>query len=518
MSYCQDLAMYDTVLMYNDEYTRYDYNGYSTFGWAVVRSNGKYGIVNNIGDTVLPFEYSSISYASDGAWRSEYIGGAYVKVKYWTTSQGMIFLEKDDKWGWIDSTANMIVEPQYDWLGHSIFTNEFTSAGHIIYRVDSIGEDHRYGILNRSGEVVVDSLAFLTSKTTCDKYTHMMMDDKHMVVAWDSVAVPWVDGAISPIEDDSTVIGYRLPGDRSAYLADGYRDYDYVYGYTSGMRRVGVDGKYGFVDEDWNIIIPLVYDTYNIYAYRPKSECTSGGTLAQYGGNWDIYDIDGNVIPNCQFDDVLHAYNWDMDCSESNLIVIRSGWNYGMVNMNCEIIIDTICEQMDNSRRVEEDIPLFWSLYEGCIPVKIDGLWGIMDTTGNFVVEPTYHDFGYERAGPDFSDGYSVFSTHGKDFGLIGIDGSIKIPEGKYDVLIDGQGDRYAAKLNGKWGVIDSDENIIMPFEYKKIEVESSLYRIRPYNYPFIYYFSVKTKDGWVKYDHWGGKIDDLEWVELSER
>lgn len=95
--------------------------------------------------------------------------------------------------------------------------------------------------------------------------------------------------------------------------------------------------------------------------------------------------------------------------------------------------------------------------------VRINDKWGVVDLHNNALIE-----FKYEDA-VDSKDNYVVVVQDGK-MGCIGVldKAGVNIPC-KYDMMGHFNEKGYtAACLNGKWGVIDVNDNILATFIYDR--------------------------------------------------
>lgn len=91
--------------------------------------------------------------------------------------------------------------------------------------------------------------------------------------------------------------------------------------------------------------------------------------------------------------------------------------------------------------------------------VQLKGKTGMIDTLGRFVIPADYDNVF------SFSNGYAKVFREGK-FGAVNSKGELVIPT-EYDFLSDfTKGGRADAVKGNKWGVIDTKNKVIFPFEY----------------------------------------------------
>ena len=101
---------------------------------------------------------------------------------------------------------------------------------------------------------------------------------------------------------------------------------------------------------------------------------------------------------------------------------------------------------------------------KGCYAkARLNGKYGIIDQTGNFVVEPTYDDIGGVYYAPNIEE--NVFTAKCGKWGVVNFFGDMIIPFA-YDELGAYQEGCIPARKNNKWGFITLEDKIAIPFEY----------------------------------------------------
>lgn len=155
--------------------------------------------------------------------------------------------------------------------------------------------------------------------------------------------------------------------------------------------------------------------------------------------------------------------------------------------------------------------------------VKQNGKYGIIDRQGKFVITPIYTDFYIpdDQYGVVFQDGSSFSFSSGKQeanifsevdrwypqtyaykvgekFGIrvkgnvnnVRIKGEINIKP-IYDSVLYTSYKYIIVKYNGKYGIIDTAGNTILPFQYTDFANSS---------YDYLYYFALKKDSYWYYY------------------
>jgi hypothetical protein len=101
-------------------------------------------------------------------------------------------------------------------------------------------------------------------------------------------------------------------------------------------------------------------------------------------------------------------------------------------------------------------------MWSGKIWYREGALWGVMNRDQSVFIKPKYHYHGWMKEG-------RTTVGSGKKKGMIDRTGREFIP-----VVYDELGDYFTdgllmAKMNGKWGFIDSLNQVIIPFEYEEV-------------------------------------------------
>ena len=107
-----------------------------------------------------------------------------------------------------------------------------------------------------------------------------------------------------------------------------------------------------------------------------------------------------------------------------------------------------------------------WESYEkqgtGIIKIKLDGKWGWIDSTGNYIIKPLFENPDY--APPTFVQGRARVKLDSK-WGWIDSTGNYIIKPLFDDVQDFVQG-RARVKQDGKWGHVDSSGQVLLDFKY----------------------------------------------------
>lgn len=247
-------------------------------------------------------------------------------------------------------------------------------------------------------------------------------------------------------------------------------------------------GKYGFVDDLGDIVIPAQYDNVGYF----KDGIAPVALNEKYG----FIDITGKTVIPIQFDEILSESSWGINDYEyyrginvhtyfyEGLACVKQNGKYGFIDKTGKTVIpiqfdDTagfvdglaIVRQNDKCGIIDttgkfivpvkfEDINSF---SEGVASVKQNDKYGFIDKTGKIVIP-----IQYEWAG-DFNEGLSVVQQNGK-YGLINKRGQFITPAQFEDFhyFMDGLA---MVKLNGKYGFIDKTGKLVIPAMFDEVDL-----------------------------------------------
>lgn len=109
----------------------------------------------------------------------------------------------------------------------------------------------------------------------------------------------------------------------------------------------------------------------------------------------------------------------------------------------------------------------FWNI-NGLISVEKDNKSGVVNKQGNIVIPIEYDHIGATER--------PIFSVRKEDkWGFIDSVGSVIVPIVYENVGIFGNSNVVGAKLNGKWGLINENDDVILNFNYDKVNQYSDL-------------------------------------------
>jgi hypothetical protein len=250
--------------------------------------------------------------------------------------------------------------------------------------------------------------------------------------------------------------------------------------------KKGDNGKFGFVDDDEQWVVPPQFDAIHEFSDTPY-------TFAKLNGRWGLIDRQGKTILPFEFTRISH-----LDYGEEVLVSVEKNGRYGLAGMmSGKMIADCVYENpifFDESFYTdsnilavvykngkagllkvngEEFVPCLYDkskrpfavMYsEMHFLVRQNGKAGVIEAANGKLVLPCRFDevkFSEDSSGDIFQ-----VKKSGK-YGIYSITGEEKIAP-LYDKPIYFEGDYALVKFKGRFGAINSKGETVVPFVYKK--------------------------------------------------
>lgn len=420
---------------------------FSSQDYAVAMKDGYYGVIDKKGQTVIPFEYHNMLY-----------GGTYEANKY-------IVVTKYRKRGVINLNNEIVIPIEYD----HIF-----QYGPNIFRVRLGG---KYGLINDKGEVVVP-------------------------IVYDSLERMGSDSGIFRLAFENKYGLVNINGKETGLI------YDYIERTCDKLIRVQFGGKWGFINQIFEEVIPAIYERawdfednfalvkedgewYYLFYMSEEEKQKQKEEMKEH--SW-LYKLSTKIFNSFNTYDkisvkeqinnrsllgehsshfvrskngTLYVDDYIASCKESARVPIeidnveyfdddgyaevRKDGKYGLINADGEFVIPCMYDELRRLNNVQH------------AAVRMNGKWGAVDLHNNTLIEFVYDD------AFDSKDNCVAVVKDGK-MGCIGVldKTGVNIPC-KYDMMGHFNEKGYtAACLDGKWGVIDVKDNVLATFIYDR--------------------------------------------------
>ena len=291
-----------------------------------ISKNGKYGIVNNQGQIIVPIEYSDVQVLKEG-YSNEY------KI-----------IDENGKQGIISTSGTIIVNPQYDEIKY-INSNEIYSAK----------IDNKWNLINKKGEVLNNNY---------DDYTYLKGD----------YVIAQKDGKYGIITTNGDV-----------KIEPTYEELKYAF---SVYYIAKLNSKYGIINTDnvSTIAIEYLNMTYweekdIIIADKTETETVIfDSNLTQKLNGIFVFE-DEFIKARINGQDKYYTYKFEEKqtrdiLTKNTLFVTKQDGKYGYVDSQGNLVVKCIYDEAKEQNQF------------GYSAIKQNGLWGSIDKGGKVVLQP----------------------------------------------------------------------------------------------------------------------------------
>ena len=517
------------MIQYNSHIWQNEYELVETFsekyGIYIVRKNNQIGVIRISGDNSLeitvPIEYDEISVLYKNTYlllakvsgkkriikvspKKTVLSDLYDKVGPYLSYLGLIPVSNNYLVGALNKDLKEIIPVQYDILDNCAFNIVEVGSTHRF--VLFMKKEGLWGVYNTSGDIL---LPFEYDDINDGIYRRIAVphNQKNFVILpnqqvygsglipvkkdkkWglvDEVRFKEVVPCIYKSIRQNTANKIELVKERGYDLLlmtkEGpiikststikLEQYSKVGKYEDGFAIVQRDGKFGYIDEDYNEVVPCVFDE--------VSKFLNGKSIVKKEGNFGIIDNNNKEIAPCVYDEILQFHH--------GIAVVRVGKYFGAINETGKIVIpieyfiladisfigptmlvaikDRLCGVIDAKNRIiipfeyDEVFPAF-----GMITVVKNGKKGVFNHKGQLIVPVEYDEIQHP-----FSTSTSINVCQKGKWGVINKKGQI-ICEPKYDE-IDSFGfacGRLAVCRDRKWGFINWNGREVIECKFDKV-------------------------------------------------
>ena len=288
-----------------------------------------------------------------------------------------ISFKKGDKWGCMTLDGKVVIEPQYE-----ISLDFFEGLA-------LIRENGKFGYVNKNNEIVVEP-QYDDAREFHEGCAGVCIKKKTANREFEKWGFINKNGELI-FETECDEIG------------------EY---FSEGFANVCIGGKWGYIDTEGKFAVEPTYDK--------ADKFQDGVALVEIKGYYqDFISREGfgplmtNYNPYIDLKSYYEGLAYVEFCSERDENGMASV-SYGYINEDGESVVD--CDAAG-------------CFSEGLAAVKMNGLWGYMNTDGEIVIEPQY-----EQAG-DFSEGLAIVSFQEEDY-LIDVYGNIVFQTDQYDLVL----------------------------------------------------------------------------------
>ncbi len=256
-----------------------------------------------------------------------YISGRYNDML--ATEGGLIPVRNGEEWGYLSSSGKLITGMIYEEL--TPFSGEYAIA-----KIDGT----YYCINNNFDKWSVDKNSLDGVKPFSEGYARGIIDNQWCFV-----------------NSEMRINDIRV---------------EWIGAYSEGMAGFSDNGKYGFFDTDFDIVIEADYDG---VATNDFEQCfNSGRAFVKDDEGYIMIDEKGEQVGNQTFEEACAFL------SSGSLAAVKQDGKWGFVNTDGEIIIKC---QFSNAKSFSEN---------GLAAVSDGDKWGFINADGNVVIDYIYKD------------------------------------------------------------------------------------------------------------------------------
>ena len=333
--------------------------------------------------------------------------------------------------GYLDITGREVLKPIYSEIGD--FVDGYAIVAKASYYTDYDGHDRKknvYGVVDNSFKEIIPCVfdcieyekelgLFKTDvgyKTTDGRYITELKGKKLLIDAKYKYCEMFHDGCAIVVQIENEKVHYGLINTKSEDILPPI--FQWLKLSDNGLYKFKINGRYGFVDANGNIIIPNRY--HGIGKFEDDLACAhiniANGVRSLYG----YINSKGDEVLPVSYEFIGKRYN------KLSVVLKDKVWGlFDLENHQLKVIPEVayLGPCMENLCKIN-----IGGVYDKNDLKTSGGLWGYVSANGQIVIKPIY-DQVY-----NFSDGMA------------------------------------AVKLNGKWGFINSEGIIVVPCEYDEVE------------------------------------------------
>ncbi len=320
--------------------------------------------------------------------------------------QGLLAVEFNEKYGYIDKNGKYVIEPQFTRAGN------FDNMGLAWVTIGELGKE-KYGYIDTNGKWKInpqydDASSFEKDGLACVKYNglygYINNQGNWIINPQFEDAYTFSDNGLACVQLNGK---YGFINSKGKYEI--YPTFDLAHSFSNGAAAVHYNDKWGYIDTTGNLIIEAKVN----YLYALGDFNKNGlAHICNSDGKCGIIDINGDYVIKPIFDAIG-------DFSENGLAPILLNDKCGFIDKNGDIVLEVQFDELGgfaknglaavlsyNDKTVESN------RYE-------TGKVGFIDKSGQLIIEQKFDIDYYCGVDPTFfDDGYAVVCL-GKYFGII---------------------------------------------------------------------------------------------------
>lgn len=222
-------------------------------------------------------------------------------------SEGLAAVEKSGKWGFIDKTGKVVIPFEYD----NVLSFENGTAAIEIRQKDKVGHSSKHGLVDKQNHVVFDET---DKRDGWDRF-----EAAHDTKRWyekktaEGLTISYQQGKYGFVDDDGNEVIPHI--------------YEDAVRFNEGLAAVKKYGKWGFIDKEGNEVIPFKYEPAGFICLFVFSE----GLVAVRNGSNDITEKNCGYIDK-QGKEVLPFNYWLVEPFHDGYANVSDGDNWFLID------------------------------------------------------------------------------------------------------------------------------------------------------------------------------------------
>jgi len=419
----------------------------------------------------------------------------------------------NEKWGVIDSKANVIIEPIYDEM--IVIPDSKKDVFICTYNVDYNTGNYETKVLNAKNEEMFTEYESVEYIDNFDNQNNIWYESNILKIKQNGkYGLINFDGKVllnPEYEEIASLTGTQnsllIKNDSGYGICDAKGNIQVVPGYKQ-IKAIGKnyqdgyivesqDGKYGIADFTQKVILEPKYE-------EIKKIYDNGKYIVKQDGKYIVVNKSGEILLENKADQI-QSINGD------NFIILENN-KYGVINILAEEVLPAKYEDLDYA-------------FSNYYIAKKDGKYGVIDTDSQTKIEFAYESIQYRKeegiieANKANEINSYLFDT-AFELKLTGIINQVNIQKGymrvraeeeykyynfkfeeKTQQEIFPQNALFLSKKDGKYGYIDKDGNVIVDYKYEDATEQNS-----------YGYVAVKINGLWGSLDKTGAVVQEAKY------
>jgi hypothetical protein len=332
-----------------------------------------------------------------------------------TDSVKLFPIKSGDKWGYVDKTGKYIINSQFD--------DAFNfSEGLALVK----SNDGKYGFIGEDGKYVINPIYKDATSFSEGLACVVMENGKPQFINKENKILFTVDKA------------------------------EICFGFSEGMARVKIKGKWGYIDKTGKLIINPIYDDAN--EFKDGLAAVAKIDEKKNEKQWGFIDKSGAVKINFQFIEDKEKNRCKPDYFSEGLAFVSSdGKQWGCIDKEGKYQINPQFEGQN------------WGMSHfknGVAIVSQGNSFGYIDKNGRYIINPQYKD-----ANAFSANGLAAVQHSDEKWGFINKEGKYEINPQFEAVAGKFYGDVAFVKSSDKYGIIDKKGRYVINPQFDDVKL-----------------------------------------------